>query len=151
MHINEQLEIREVKQEDLDDLRTLALTTPEIHTQIGEPEYYTIEQLTGFIQNPEAIFLAAFLENTLVGFSMTTYDKFAHEAYFINLVVRDGHRRLGIGRKLYGATLASLQETECDWIWVLTEEENIKMQSFLEKHSFERGPKFVYYRKTLQK
>ena len=143
------VKIKSVQTIVLDELLNLALTTPEIHTQIGEPEYYSKKQLNGFIRNPDAIFLAAFIGKELVGFSLTTYDKFANEAYFVNMVIKDGYRRSGIGKKLYKQTLSKLSKTDCNWIWVLTEEENKKMQSFLEKHDFERGPKFVYYRKSL--
>jgi len=134
---------------DLKDVLNMALATHEIHTQKGDPEYYSLEQLEGFIENPDSIFLVVRDDNKLAGFRLATIDRFAKEAYLINLVVAKDYRHRGIGQLLYKKTLEELEKRGCLWAWVLVHENNKTMQNFLEKQDFERGPKFVYFRKTL--
>lgn len=142
--------VKPIEVQHLDAVLGLALKTPELHTQEGEPDYYSKEQLTGFIENPDAIFLGAFVGNELIGFILSTYDSYAKETYLINLVVNNKHQHKGIGRLLFSKTLEHLKEKDIDWVWVLTREDNKRMRDFLQKQNFERGPKFVYYRRRLK-
>ena len=138
--------IKKIRKENLEDVLSLALKTPELHTQQGEPDYYTTNQLMGFVKNPDAIFLGAFLESNFIGFVLSTYDRFAKETYIINLVVEKDLQHHGIGQMLINYTFNELKNRDCEWVWVLVHEYNDRMQSFLSKQSFEKGPKFVYFR-----
>jgi diamine N-acetyltransferase len=143
--------IRKIEDKDLDNVITLALRTPELRTQKGKPEYYSKGQLKGFIKNPNAIFLGAFIGNLLVGFRLATFDGYAKEAYLINLVINKEFEHKGIGQLLYTYTFNYLKKKDCYWTWVLVHEKNLRMQSFLKKQKFEQGQKFIYFRKRLKK
>ena len=91
------LKIRKITNEDLDEILSLALKTPELHTQDGDPEYYSKEQLQGFIKNPDVIFLGAF-------------DKYVDETYLINLVVTKNYEHRGIGQSLFKKALNTAKE-----------------------------------------
>lgn len=146
-----EIKIRKVKTEDLENVLKLALRTPELHTQKGKPDYYSLDQLNGFIKNRNAIFIGAFVNEQLAGFRLATYDPYAKEAYLINLVVDKAYEHKGIGQILYKKTFEILKKKGCRWSWVLVHEHNTRMQSFLTKQEFERGPKFVYFRKRFSK
>lgn len=144
---NPKVVIQNIQPEDIDEIIEFGLNTPELHID-KDPEYYSKEMLNSFIQSHDDIHLCAKVEGKLAGYRLATYNKYLKEAYLIDMVVSPEFRGQGIASALYEKTFEILNNNGCEWAWVLTKENNERIQKILEKKGFNRGLSFRLYYKV---
>ena len=144
---NPTIVIENIKEEDLDEIIQIGLTTPELQVAEESPGYYPKEMLESFIQSPDDIYLVAKIDGKIAGYRIATYNKYMKEAYLSDIVVKPEYRGHGVATKLYEKTFEILNKKKCYWIWALVRDTNTNMSGILQKKGFHKGEKFNFFYK----
>jgi ribosomal protein S18 acetylase RimI-like enzyme len=143
------IQITQITEQYVSEIRTLGLSTVELHVNEGEPEYYSEAALRSFIKSPNDIYLAALAGEILAGYFLVTYNPYLKEAYLIDMVVKPEFRGQGVANRFFHTAIEQLKAKGCTWTWALVHEDNAKMMEIMEKKGFVKGKKFVFFHKQL--
>ncbi len=141
--------VTRMQDEDLDAVIEFGLSTPELQTGTGSPQFYSKETLSRWINSPNGILLIAKVDGQFAGFSITAYNPDSRDGYIHCITTVDTHRGTGLGRRLLEQTLSQLEHVGCNHVYCLVRTNNKKTQSFFKKNGFEIGKAFHYVERML--
>ncbi len=140
--------IENIQEGDIEEIRQIGLTTPELQVQDGdEPRYYPYEVLRAFIKSPNDIYLVAKIDGKIAGYIIVTFNPYLKEAYIIDIVVKSEFRGQSISSLLFAEVFKRLKGKGCRWAWLLVKEDNANMMEVVKKKGFEKGIKFRLFYK----
>ncbi len=145
---SDDIKISDLTEDDIEEVRAIGMSTPELHIESGSTDYYAVETLRRFIKSPHDIYLSAKTGSDLAGYLLATFNPYLKEAYIIDLVVKPEYRNRGVATLLIDKCVNRLKEKECSWMWLLVQEGNERMYAFSKKKGFIKGRKFTFYYKV---
>lgn len=143
------IKVRKMEARDLDQVIKIGLSTPEIQTGTGSPQFYFRETLENWIQSPNGILLVAEDARRIIGFRIASYNPDSRDGHLHVTAVKEQYRRLGIGSKLLDDTLNRLEELGANHVYCEVQEDNENTLRFFRKHGFEIGNKFYRVERNL--
>lgn len=134
---------------ELDDIIALAAGAPEIADFENEGySFFSKEQLEIMCASPDVAFLVAADGSEIAGFCIVLFHRAAGMGYVVDMVVRDGFRKKGIGRQFLKQAVAFAQKQGGDEIWAIVHEKNKPALDLFEKENFQTGRKFFFVGKS---
>ncbi|WP_040278025.1 GNAT family N-acetyltransferase [Psychroserpens damuponensis] len=144
-----------IKQADIKDLEVLALLgrltwietfsslfKKRIHVQEYADENFSIETIKSFIDNPNAYFWIAYVNDLPIGYAkiemnvVSDHVKGKNVCKLINLYVFSDFHSKKIGRLLWSNILNKVNALDCDKMWLAVLSTNIKAINFYLKNDF---------------
>lgn len=101
--------------------------------------FWSIEQLTAWVENDNDVLLVAEEEGRVAGYALSQYHAPTKKAVFENLQVTKEFSNRGIGRDLTLELIRGLSKKGAKYICGVFKEDNKAIQSVLEKNGFEVG------------
>jgi ribosomal protein S18 acetylase RimI-like enzyme len=141
--------IRIAEEKDKNKILELLKNTPEL-SGIGELEnsIYTDNFVSIYILDKENhLILVAEQSEKIIGILLA--DFLAGYSYLADLVVLPEHRRKGIATKLLSIYELKCKEHKMDKIAGLVQQENRRMQDYLEKKDYKKGKTLIQYQKEI--
>jgi len=130
--------IRQVRAEDASELVSIAASAP------GAAEW-SAESYEKLCRSGECVSFVHESEGRLTGFVLGR--QFAEEAEVLNLAVRPGERKKGIGGSLLQAAVEELRNVGVARVFLEVREGNVEARSFYQNHGFSvTGVRPKYYR-----
>jgi len=147
--LNEQINIRRMREEDLNLVIKEGLNTPEFKTGTEATQFYGLETLKRWVNDPNGATLIAEHEGKIAGFLLGYYMSGPNDGYINCTVVLSEHRRKGVGTLLQEKAISEFEKKgpeghKCDHIFCVVSETDTPMLNLKEKVGFEVGGKFHY-------
>jgi len=142
------MRIRKGRLSDAKALYNLLRDTPELHAA-EEDNLYTPEWVRSFLTSKSLLTLVAEEKKRVAGFIMAELWEKQGYSFLSNIAIVPEFRRQGVGSKLYKEYEAYCKKLKLKCINYLVLATNEKMQSWSEKHGFNKGKTLYYYEKKL--
>ena len=111
--------------------------------------FWTVEQLTAWVEAGNDVLLVAKEEDKIVGFALSTLHRPTGKATWENLYVDPSKRNLGIGRALTEEMVTQLQRRGATYVCFFVRAENLTEVAYFERRGFTKGHNFVWFGKHL--
>ena len=145
--MSQKTEIRAMTPGDIPEVIALGLITPELQDH-EESAFFSHEQLLRAMGSPDDLYLVATANGQFAGFSITTYNPHSRIGYLMDISIKAPFRKSGIGKMMLDHILEKLKALNCEWYWCLVHEDNLKMQSIMQRRGFAKGRKFFVMDRT---
>ncbi len=139
------IKIQKMTKDDLLEIVALGTITEELQITKEKPMYYSVEQLSALMAKGFLLCVCAFVDDKFAGYHLGIIHKEIGECYFSDIAVKQEYRGQKIGGMLFDELVRLAKDQDLNWQWALVEEENIRMQKFIESRGFKRGNKFYFY------
>ncbi len=93
--------------------------------------------------------LVAEIDNIFAGFQITNISSSSRIGYLSDLAVDENYRGQGVGSALVEETLKIMKQQGITYVYTLTQANNIKIHTLLNKYGFKRGKQMVWFDKTI--
>lgn len=148
--------IRPATPADFAALYALGSATKELQTSSDNP-FMDEDEFAAAIVNPRGLFLAAFLNEELVGFTYASLDDIDNIhvakgwACLVYIAVRPDARRHGLANELLASALAALKNRGVTHVyaWANAEHDPSPVIEFMKKQGFNEGHHYVWMDKEL--
>ncbi len=107
--------------------------------------FWTVEQLTKWVQLGEDVLLVAKDEGQVIGFALSTLHRPTGKATWENLYVSHAHRNKGAGKALALGIVEGLRRCGATYICFLVRAENSGEIAYFERIGFQRGHNFLWF------
>ena len=139
------MKIRQMTIDDIGAIRAMANASPELAVNDEKQAFWGTERLTSWITQGDDVMLVAEHDGLVVGFQITNIHTASKIGYLSDIVVDQKYRGTGIGSKLLDETVRHMKQKGITYVYALTQQNNIKIHSMLEKHGFTRGERMIWY------
>ncbi len=143
--------IREATLDDVDKIYDLGKMVEEFNVSSKAATFWPKHILRNCIRSKTDWLILAEESGEILGFSIDNFSPVFKKAVIENIFVPPQHRRKGVGKKLLSAAVEKIQETDCEYICILTEDVNKTAIDFYLKNGFNRGKNFAWLDKVLSK
>jgi len=141
------IKLQKMTAQDLENIVELGTATEELQITKEKPMYYSVEQLKSLMDKGFLLCVCAFVDDEFAGYHLGIIHREIGECYFSDIAVKPKFRGNKIGSVLFDELVRLAQEQNLNWQWALVEEENSRMQKFIESRGFKKGNKFYFYYK----
>ncbi len=143
------IQIRKLREEDLDWVIELGLNTPEFNTGTEAAQFYSSKTLQKWIKDSNGVTLMAEMEGQRTGFLLGYYMEGPNDGYINCIVVGENYRRKGIGKMLQESALAEFEQkgpegNRCNHVFCVVSETDEAMLNLQRETGFEIGGIFHY-------
>lgn len=129
--------IRQMTEDDLDNVIELATNIPEVQTGTDTAQFYSRERLVGWIKSPngEALIIAE-VDGVFAGYGIASFVEESGDGYLNSSAVVPAFRGRGIGKELVCERVRVLLMLGANYVWCTIKEDNEAIQAVLTKCGF---------------
>ncbi|KKQ35651.1 MAG: acetyltransferase [candidate division WS6 bacterium GW2011_GWA2_37_6] len=138
------IDITRMSENDLDQVIALAIGVTEIQTGTSADQFWSRQTLEGWINADDGVLLVAKEGEQVVGYSISSVIKSAHDAIINVIEVHPDHQKKGIASNLIVQTLIELKSIGCNHVKCDIKPDNIPSQELFSRFGFEMGESFIY-------
>lgn len=148
-NLDEKIKVRGMSVTDLDWVIKVGLGTPEFKTGTEAAQFYSLETLRRWLNDPNGVTIVAEFEGTRAGFLLGYYMAGPNDGYINCTVIEQDFRKRGVGKALQEEAISEFEHKgseghKCDHIFCVVGETDEPMLNLKRKVGFEVGGKFHY-------
>lgn len=145
------MKIRNAEIKDIDKIHNLGCNVEEFNTTEEVVVFWPKKILENCVKSKTDFILVAENNDEIVGFTIANYSPVFKKATIENVFVRPDSRDQKIGKQLIQELTSKLNKINCEYICILTENNNTCAIGFYEKMGFNRGIDCAWMDKVLSK